>query len=226
MTLYDPVAGDPYPWPIEHGLDPALAAVLVIDMQADFCAPDGYMGNLGFDTTPLRAPIEPIRRVLGAARAARVMVIHTRQGYRPDLADFPPHRRARNRYMGAAAGADGPSLRRDTPGWQIIPELTPEPGEPIIDKRANGAFHGTDLADVLVARRIEYLAFCGNTIDVCVHTTLRDANDRGFQCLLLSDCCGAVDPAIHAASVNMVKIENGVFGCVATADDFAAALTT
>jgi nicotinamidase-related amidase len=126
--------------------------------------------------------------------------------------------------MGAQPGADGPALVRGTAGWQIIPELAPEPGEPIIDKRANGAFHGTDLADVLAAGRIEHLAICGNTIDVCVHTTLRDANDRGYECLLLSDCCGAVDPAMHAAAVAMVKIEGGVFGCVAEADDLVAAL--
>jgi biuret amidohydrolase len=217
------VIADPYPWPISGALDPARAALLVIDMQADFCAPGGYMANLGFDVTPLRAPIEPIQRALVAARKAGMLVIHTRQAYRADHADFPDFRRARNRYRGAASGQDGPSLVRGTPGWEIIEELTPAPGEPVVDKRANGAFHGTDLADLLMARGIEQLAFCGNTIDVCVHTTLRDANDRGFECLLLSDCCGCVDPALHEASVRMVKIEGGVFGCVASADDFVTA---
>ena len=222
MPDYPAVTAAPYPWPISGTIDSTRAAVLVIDMQADFCAPGGYMDKMGFDTTPLRAPIEPIQRVLAVARAAGLLVIHTRQGYRADYADYPDFRRARNRYRGAAPGRDGPSLVRGTPGWEIIEELTPAPGEPIIDKRANGAFHGTDLADLLMARGIRHLAFCGNTIDVCVHTTLRDANDRGYECLLLADCCGCVDPALHAAAVDMVKIEDGVFGCVASSEDFVA----
>jgi biuret amidohydrolase len=223
MTRYPSVAASPYPWPINGWIEPARAAILIIDMQADFCAPGGYMDSMGFDTTPLRAPIKPIGNVLEAARAAGLMVIHTRQGYRADHADFPEFRRVRNRYRGAAPGQDGPSLVRGTPGWEIIDELAPAPGEAIVDKRANGAFHGTDLADLLMARGISQLAFCGNTIDVCVHTTLRDANDRGFECLLLADCCGCVDPALHAAAVEMVTIEDGVFGCSATSVDFVAA---
>jgi len=223
MTDIPAVVATPYPWPISGVIDPARTAVLVIDMQADFCAPGGYMDRMEFDTTPLRAPIEPIQRVLAAARAAEVTVIHTRQGYRADHADHPQYKKARNRYHGAALGADGPSLVRGTPGWEIIKELAPAPGEPIVDKRANGAFHGTDLADLLMTRDIRHLAFCGNTIDVCVHTTLRDANDRGFECLLLSDCCGCVDPELHAAAVRMVTIEDGVFGCVATSKNFVAA---
>jgi biuret amidohydrolase len=223
MREISAIAADPFPWPITGHLNPARAAVMVIDMQTDFCAVGGYLDSLGYDIAPLRAPIEPIHSVVQAARAAGVLVIHTRQGHRSDHADFPEFRRARNRYQGAAAGQDGPSLVRGTPGWEIIEELAPLPGEPVIDKRANGAFHGTDLSDVLIAQGIEQLAFCGNTIDVCVHTTLRDANDRGFECLLLSDCCGCVAPALHAASVEMVKIEGGVFGCVATAAQFVAA---
>ena len=223
MTDHAAVNAHPYPWPVGGRLKPARAAVLVIDMQADFCAPGGYMDRMGFDTTPLRAPIEPIQSVLAVAREAGLLVIHTRQGYRADHADYPAFRRARNRHRGAAPGQDGPSLIRNTPGWEIIDALAPAPGEPIVDKRANGAFHGTDLADLLMARGIRQLAFCGNTIDVCVHTTLRDANDRGYECLLLSDCCGCVDPALHAAAVEMVTIEDGVFGCVANAEDFVAA---
>jgi nicotinamidase-related amidase len=219
------VAAEPFPWPISGTIDPARTAVLVIDMQADFCAPGGYMDRMGFDTTPLRAPIKPIQAVLAVARAAGLLVVHTRQGYRADQADQPEFRKARNRYRGALRGADGASLIRGTSGWQIIPELTPAPGEPVVDKRANGAFHGTDLGDLLTVRDIRHLAFCGNTIDVCVHTTLRDANDRGYECLLLSDCCGCVDPDLHAAAVRMVTIEDGVFGCVATSSDFVAAFT-
>lgn len=224
MTDYPAVASDPYPWPIGGRIVPTHAAVLIIDMQVDFCASGGYMDKMGFDTTPLRAPIEPIKRVLAAARAAGLLVIHSRQGYRADHADYPEFRRARNRFRGVAPGHDGPSLVRGTPGWEIIGELAPAPGEPIVDKRANGAFHGTDLGDLLMTRGIRQLAFCGNTIDVCVHTTLRDANDRGYECLLLSDCCGCVDPALHAAAVEMVTIEDGVFGCVARSDEFVAAL--
>ena len=137
---------------------------------------------------------------------------------------FSPFRRARKRFQGAKPGADGPPLRRGSPGWNIISELAPVDGEPVVDKRANGAFPGTDLAYILRARSIEYLAFCGNTIDVCVHTTLRDANDRGFECLLLSDCCGCVDPDLHKACVDMVKVEGGVFGCVANAATFVSAI--
>jgi nicotinamidase-related amidase len=197
-------------------------------MQLDFCDERGYIGQMGYDVGPLRKPIEPTRKALAAARKAGLHVLHTRQGYRADLADYPVKLRTRGEHRGAMPGDPGPLgriLLRGEPGWQIIPELAPADGEPVIDKTANGAFYGTDLDVVLRAQGIENIAFCGNTIDVCVHTTLRDANDRGYQCVLLADCCGAVTKKLHDAAVEMIKVEGGVFGSVATSDEFVAALT-
>ncbi len=222
------VEADPYPWPILEGVAAPECGVIVIDMQVDFCDPTGYVGQLGYDIAPLRAPIEPIRAVLAAARGAGMAVFHTRQGYRRDLADMPAFRAERYRRTGVPVGGEGPCGRvlvRGEPGWQIIPELAPLDGEPIVDKTANGAFCGTDLELVLRRSGVRNLAFCGNTIDVCVHTTMREANDRGFQCLLLADCCGAVDPGLHHWSVESVKVEGGVFGSVADSAPFVGALT-
>jgi nicotinamidase-related amidase len=223
-----PVLADPYPWPLMGGIAADRCAVVVIDMQIDFCDPRGYIGQMGYDLALLRAPIEPIRRVLDAARAAGMKVVHTRQGYRPDMADMPPWRAERFRRAGVPVGERGPLGRilvRHEAGWQIIPELTPRPGEPVIDKTACGAFTGTDMETVLRGLGVECLAFCGNTIDVCVHGSLREANDRGFQSLLLADCCGAVDPGLHAWALESVKVEGGALGSVAGSDAFAQALS-
>lgn len=223
-----PVPADPYPWPLLDGVAPERCAVVVVDMQIDFCDPRGYIGQMGYDIGPLRAPFEPIRRVLAAARAVGMKVVHTRQGYRPDMADMPGWRRERYWRTGVPVGEAGPMGRilvRHEAGWQIVPELAPAPGEPVIDKTACGAFTGTDMEIVLRRLGVECLAFCGNTIDVCVHTSLREANDRGFQCLLLADCCGAVDPGLHAWSLESIKVEGGVFGSVADSQAFAMALS-
>ncbi len=228
MTSFGTVPADPYAWPDTTDGAAANSALIIIDMQLDFCDARGYIGQMGYDVAPLRAPIEPARRALAAARKAGLHVFHTRQGYRADLADLPVKKRRRTEHRGAVPRDPGPLgriLMRGEPGWQIIPELAPEDGEPIVDKTANGAFYGTDLDAVLRAQRIENLAFCGNTIDVCVHTTLREANDRGYECLLLADCCGAVSPTLHAAAVEMVKVEGGIFGSVATSDEFVAAVS-
>ncbi|MBT5414634.1 MAG: cysteine hydrolase [Rhodospirillaceae bacterium] len=222
------VPADPYPWPLLADVPVERCAVVVVDMQIDFCDPRGYIGQMGYDLAPLRAPIEPTRRVLEAARKAGMKVIHTRQGYRPDMADMPAWRAERFRRAGVPVGEAGPMGRilvRHEEGWQIISELAPDPGEPVIDKTACGAFTGTDMSEVLRRMEVECLAFCGNTIDVCVHTSLREANDRGFQCLLLADCCGAVDPGLHAWSVESIKVEGGVFGSVADSDTFVEALS-
>jgi len=220
------VAADPFPWPIEP-LEPAEAALVVIDMQRDFCDPEGYIGRLGHDLAPLRAPIPGIRRALEAARSAGLAVVHTRQGYRPDLADWHGWRRLLAERRGTILGAEGPLGRvliRGEPGFQIIEELAPLPGEIVVDKTANGAFTGTDLDRILMARGVRALAFCGNTIDVCVHTSLREANDRGYQGLLLAEACGAVEQGLHDWAVRSVLVEDGVFGSVATVEAFVAAL--
>lgn len=226
MTIQ--VAADPYPFPLAGGLAARDSAVVVIDMQLDFCGVGGYMDAMGYDVAHLRAPIEPIRRVLAAARAAGLNILHTRQGYRADLADLPEHKRLRSQRAGAGVGEPGPMGRflvRGEPGWEIVPELAPEPGEPVVDKTSSGAFYATDFEPILMRRGVRNLVFAGITTDVCVHSTLRQANDRGYQCLLLADCCASGDPAIHEAAVRMVKIEGGVLGTVADSSAFIDAVS-
>ena len=217
------VTGDPHDFPRDGSLKPDETALLIIDMQADFLDPDAYLAQQGYETGGLRAVVRPLTQALAAARRGGLQVIHTRQGYRRDLADVPKPRPGNTAHV-SDARPTGSILRRGEPGWEIIPELAPVDGEAVIDKTANSAFYGTDLDLVLRAKRIENLIFTGVTIDVCVHTTLRDAVDRGFDCLLLADCCGAVTPELHKAACDMVKVENGVFGAVADAAAFCAAM--
>lgn len=212
--------------PFDFELDPARAALIVIDMQRDFLEPGGFGEALGNDVSLLAAAIGPCRAALDAARAAGMLVIHTREGHRADLSDAPPakvQRGAPSKRIGDP-GPMGRILVRGEPGHEIVADLAPLPGEPVIDKPGKGAFYATELEPMLRHRGIDALLMAGVTTEVCVHTTLREANDRGFRCAVLADACASYFPEFHAMALRMVSAQGGIFGWVTDTARLGAAL--
>jgi len=210
-----PVRFEAEPEPLS--IDLTKSALVIIDMQRDFLEPGGFGEALGNDVSRLQAAVAPCREVLAAARRLGMLVIHTREGHRPDLSDAPPLKVERGD-PATRIGAQGPMGRilvRGEPGHDIIPELYPLKSEPVIDKPGKGAFYQTDLDLMLRNRGIDTLFVCGVTTEVCVNTTVREANDRGFRCIVLSDCCASYFPEFHAAGLAMIKAQGGIFGSVA-----------
>lgn len=197
-------------------IDLQRTALVIIDMQRDFLEPGGFGESLGNDVSRLQSAIAPCQRLLATARRKGLLVIHTREGHRPDLSDAPPAKVARGpeHLRIGDPSPMGRILIRGEPGHDIIPELAPHVGEPVIDKPGKGAFYATDLHSILINRSIDTLLVCGVTTEVCVHTTVREANDRGFRCIVPGDCCGSYFPEFHEVGLRMIKAQGAIFGWV------------
>jgi nicotinamidase-related amidase len=207
--------------------DPTTTALVIIDMQRDFCEPGGFGETLGNDVALLRSVIPPLQRVLATARDLGMTVIHTREGHVPDLSDCPPAKRNRGNptLRIGDPGPKGRSLVRGEYGHDIVDELAPLPGEPVVDKPGKGSFHGTNFGELLAEKGITSLIVAGVTTEVCVHTTVREANDRGYECLVLSDCVGSYFPEFQAAGLAMIAAQGGIFGWVAPSSTLLTVLT-
>jgi nicotinamidase-related amidase len=216
------IEAEPEPIPV----DLSRTALVIIDMQRDFLLPGGFGETLGNDVSLLGAAVEPCRRLLSAAREKGMLVIHTREGHRPDLSDAPRAKLERGA-PSMRIGAPGPMGRiliRGEPGHDIIPELYPIEGEPVVDKPGKGAFYATDLHAILQNRGVENLIVCGVTTEVCVHTTVREANDRGYRCIVPGDCCASYFPEFHALGLRMIKAQGGIFGWVSDSEKVVKAM--
>ena len=211
--------------PFHLKFNPKSTALVIIDMQRDFVLPGGFGEKLGNDTSLLLAAVKPTQKVLKKAREKGMFVIHTREGHRPDLSDCPPAKLTRGgqTFIGTASPM-GRILVRGEKGHDIIDQLYPIKGEPIIDKPGKGSFHATDLQQILQDRGIKTLVVCGVTLEVCVHTTVREANDRGYECVVLSDCVASYFPEFHRVGLEMIKAQGAIFGWVSSADNFIAAI--
>ena len=214
--------------PYEYVLDPASTALLLIDMQRDFLEPDGFGELLGNDVSLLARVVEPLAAVLAAARDCGLMIVHTREGHRPDLADCPPSKLARG-HLELGIGSPGPKGRilvRGEFGHDIVDELAPQPGEVVLDKPGKGSFYATDLELILRNAGVKSLIVTGVTTEVCVHTTVREANDRGFECLVLEDCVGSYFPEFHRVALEMICAQGGIFGWVSGSGELLEALSS
>ncbi|KAI6820592.1 hypothetical protein KC332_g4662 [Hortaea werneckii] len=218
------VTAEPYLWPYDASFDRSTTALVVIDMQRDFCEEGGYLSSQGYDLSAIRSIIPKIQTLLSTFRQAGLPIFHTREGHRPDLSDLSSRElfRSRNNPSGRGIGDQGPLGRllvRGEAGHDIVNELYPLSGEPIIDKPGKGAYANTDFDLLLRVKGIRNLVLCGVTTDVCVHTTMREANDRGYDCLLVEDCCAASEKRLHDAAIEMVRTEGGVFGATGKSED-------
>lgn len=221
------IPGDPYDFPITGPLIPSRTALMIIDMQRDFCESHGYVSSRGDDVSAARAIIPAIRSVRDAAIRAGMMIVYTREGHRPNLSDLPVTKRLRTARSGAEIGSAGPLGRlliRGEQGWDFITELTPRADDVVIDKPGTGAFHGTDLQHVLTTRGIENLILVGVTTGVCINSTAREGSDRGFNVLVLEDCCAEPDLQNHAMAIKLLKIEGGYIATVTSSAQFLLTL--